>query len=391
MKKSFADLLDNYEYCPLEIEGTQVVSNKRIKELTIKRIKELTMNTISVKPIGASIPATHKPRLRFPAAAAAAIICILTIGAATALALTNTWGIMDFLANRQQNAEVLPDAANIIQTEITQEGGEARLAAFSVREAIFDGLNVYIVVEVKPARQNYLLLGPDTMLSDTISEMGPLYGGMSGSVDEYVSKNDMIPIRTAISFMADSISIDFLREADGTLVYMLNSRYVYGDPQVTLDLNCITVQLVNGEHDMEDIQRETLTVTFQNSGALDSVTSVGTVDYADCGLRVEKVVLIRTPMETYAEIEYTVTDFDKFAEAGGDIRFEFIDENGERLAAGASIGDSGVTLISAGDNRAAPAISIRNLSKLPRRCRARLFYGLLIVRVKKDMGRTRLR
>jgi len=336
MKKSFADLLDNYEYCPLEIEETQVVSNERIKELT--------MNTISAKPISAPIPTTHKPRLRFPAAAAVAIICILTIGTATALALTNTWGIMDFLTNRQHNVEVLPDATNIIQTEILQDGGEAGLATFSVREAVFDGLNVYIVVEVKPARQNYLLLGPDTMLSDPISEMGPLYEGISDTVDEYANKNDMIPIRTGISFMADSISIDFLREADGTLVYMLNSRYIDGNPQVTLDLNCITVQFVNGEYDMEDIQRETLTVTFQNIGTLDSVISVSTADYADCGLRVDKVTLIRTPMEIYAEIEYTVTDFDKFAEVGGNIRFEFIDENGERLPAGASTGDSGVML-----------------------------------------------
>ena len=74
-------------------------------------------------------------------------------------------------------------------------------------------------------------------------------------------------------------------------------------------------------------------------------------------------------METYAEIEYTVTDLGKFAEAGGNIRFEFIDENGERLAAGASTGDSGVTLISAGDNRAAPRYkhseSIQAAAELP--------------------------
>jgi hypothetical protein len=175
------------------------------------------------------------------------------------------------------------------------------------------------------------------------------------------------------------MSLDFILEADGTLVYMLNSRYVDEESQVTLELSCVTAQFVNGVYSMEDIQRETLTITLQNSGTLDSVSNVSAADYTDCGVRVDKITLIRTPMEIYAEIEYTVTDWGKYAAAvaTGGIRFEFIDENGERLPAGASTGDNGVALIGVGDDRTAPRYrhseSIRATMEMPREITLRAF------------------
>ena len=463
MKKSFADLLDSYEYSPLEVKGSfrnkvgkiavgflspdktskrsnamclasfdnevwwqkdkarckvySVTNPKETQAVSTDRIKELTMNKISAfEPISVSIPTMRKSRRRFTVAAAAAIICILAIGTATALALTNAWGIMDFLSGKRVGARVLPEASGIIQTDIqqdleggvvltddsqadrqseenrraeaagvpaiavTQAGDVTELGTFSVREAIFDSLNLYIIVEVKPARPDYLLLGSDTMLNDPISGMGPLFDGMGDTVEEYASKNDMILISTGIGFDAESVAIDWILEADGTLVYMLDTRYISEEPQVTLEISCTMTEVVNGTYSMEDIKRGTLTITLQNSGILDSVSNVSIAEYSDCGLRVDKITLIRTPMEIYAEIEYAVTEWDKYTAAAGtgDIRFEFIDENGEWLPRGASYaGDSGIVLIDNDADSTAPrykhTASIQVTEEMPSEITLRAF------------------
>ena len=333
----------------------------------------------------------RKPMKRKSLLLVTAICALCILAAGTALAISNTWGILDFIGGSSVGVEVLPEAAGIIQTEIPQEGGivltdvpheggESELGTFSVREAIFDGLNLYIVVEVKPARPNYLLLGSDTMLDDPISGMGPLFEGMGDTVEEYASKNDMIPIRTSIGFTADSVALVWILEADGTLVYRMDARYITEEPQVTLEISCVMAEFVNGGYGMEDIKRATLSVTLQNIGALDSVSNVSTADFLDCGVRVDKVTLIRTPMEIYAEIEYIVTDLDKYAAAAeiGGIRFEFIDENGEILPRGASnAGNSGLMLISIDDDRTAPrykhTASIQATEEMPSEITLRAF------------------
>lgn len=266
-----------------------------------------------------------------------AVLCLLATG--TALAMTNAWGILDFLSGRRLGIEVMPEAAKIVQTDLPQEGGESELAKFSVREAVFDGLNVYIVVEAKPANQDYLLLGLESP-SDPIRNMGPLFGDKSGTIGEYAKGNGMIPIRAAVSLNINGSSYDYVLDSDGTLVCMINSPYNDSDSSLSLELNCTTAPFVDGSVDLENIQRNSLKVDLQNSGAQNAVTNVDTAEYADCGVRVDKVTLTGSPMGIYAVVEFTVVDEAKFAETNGGLWFEFIDENGDRLPEGASSGDS---------------------------------------------------
>lgn len=61
-----------------------------------------------------------KVSLRLAVVIAIACMVITT----TALALANTWGILDFITSRS-NVEVLPDAAKIIQKDVPQKGGQS--------------------------------------------------------------------------------------------------------------------------------------------------------------------------------------------------------------------------------------------------------------------------
>ena len=77
---------------------------------------------------------------------------------------------------------------------------------------------------------------------------------------------------------------------------------------MTLELTCITAPFTDGGIRMEDIRRNNLAVTLQNSGTQNIVINVNNAEYADCGVRVDKITLTNSPMAIYAEIEFTVID-----------------------------------------------------------------------------------
>lgn len=129
-------------------------------------------------------------------AAVAAFLCVVFIG--TALAITNTWGILDFLRGRRIDTKVLPEAADIVQKDVAQEGGQTELVTFTVREAVLDGQNYYIVVDAKPSSPDYLLLGPDAAPSDPIVNMGPLFSDKTGTIADYASEKKKEIIHTSV-------------------------------------------------------------------------------------------------------------------------------------------------------------------------------------------------
>lgn len=259
----------------------------------------------------------------------------------TALALSNAWGIRDFLSGKRIDAgvEVLPEVIDLVEKDVPQESEQTEMASFKVREGIFDGQNVYIVVEVKPTSPDYLLLGSDATPSDPVGNMGPLFQSEIGTIADYARLNNKTPIHTWLGVIKElpSYSLDFILEDDGTLVYMLSGRYDAADAgSLELHLTCGVAPFIGQSIDTQNEQRIELSCTLQNTVAKDSVANESSATYNDCGVRVEKITLTGSPMAIYAEIEFTVIDKEKFAETDGGLWFEFIDENGNRLPSGAA-------------------------------------------------------
>ncbi|MGE4485362.1 MAG: hypothetical protein AB7C97_09675 [Oscillospiraceae bacterium] len=267
-----------------------------------------------------------------------AVVCVLSAG--TALALANAWGILDFLSGRRNDVAVLPEAADIVQTDVSQNGGQTELTAFTLRESVFDGQNVYIVVDAKPSGAEYLLLGPDANPSDPVCDMGPLFSGKTGTIADYARENNKKMIRTSVVIADGNCSIDFLLEDDGTLTYMLNGSINDDSAELDIKLNCVATPFVSQDGqdviDTLNMKRTTLSATLENSGTKETVTSTAPAVYSDCGVQADKITLTGSAMAIYAKIEFTVIDGEKYAETDGGLWFEFLDTNGERLPNGAS-------------------------------------------------------
>ncbi|MDF2839179.1 MAG: hypothetical protein K0S60_882, partial [Evtepia sp.] len=298
------------------------------------------VNNVYQTLAGMQINENRKPvkKIGFRLVAVIAIVCMLSTG--TVLALTNPWGILDFLSGRRTDVKVLPEAVDIVQKEVAQIGSQTEFGTFAVREAVFDGKNVYIVVDVKPSSQGYLLLGPDAFPSDPIGNMGPLFSDKTGTIADYARENNKEMIRTSVVISSVNHSVDFLLNEDGTLVYMLNGSYAGDSAQEDIKMTCVAAPFVSREGtvviDELNMKRTTLSVTLRNSGMKETVTSAMPVVYSDYGIRVDKVTLNGSSMAIYADIEYTVIDKEKFAETDDGLWFEFLDGNGKRVPAGAS-------------------------------------------------------
>ncbi|HHV99343.1 MAG TPA: hypothetical protein GXX36_07190 [Clostridiaceae bacterium] len=296
----------------------------------------------------------------------AAIVIAFMLSCGTVLAFTNTWGILDFLRERWNGVKVLPEAAEMVQKDVSQKGSQTEFAAFVVREAVFDGKNIFIVVDAKPSSPEYLLLGPDAYPSDPISNMGPLFSDKTGTIADYAQENNKKMINTSVGISGANCSIDYLLEDDGTLVYMINCSYSGNSAKSEIQMTCVAVPFVNWEGrnviDMSNKKVTTLSVMLKNSGTMETVTSTMPAVYSDCGVRVDKVTLTGSPMAIYADIEYTVIDKKKFDETDGGLWFEFVDETGNCLPSGVSSGEG---IIAVGEDHFIQKVTLQASKTLP--------------------------
>ncbi len=302
-------------------------------------------------------------KIYFRLVAVITIVCILSAG--TALAFTNTWGILDFLSGRRSNVKVLPEASSIVQKVLPQESKKTEIAAFTVREAVYDGQSVFIVLDVKPSSPDYLLLGPDAYPSDQIANMGPIFSGETGMIADYARKNHKVMFQTSIIINNANCSVSYLLKENGTLVYMLDGRYEGDFTAPDVEFKCVTVPFVmeNGKYTIDMGRRKDtmLSVTLKNTGTKETKTSKEPAVYGKCGVRVDKITLKSSDMSTYAEVEFTVIDKEKYAETDG-ILFEFIDIYGERIPNGAA---SGGGIESIDKTHYIEKISLQAMEKLP--------------------------
>ena len=305
-----------------------------------------------------------KRKLRLSAAIAVAACLIL---ATAAFAAVSHWGLFDFLDQRGDSG-ALPEAAEIVATDPPQEGGAGELASFRLRETVYDGEYVYMVVDATPA-DGILLLGPGLLPPDAMRDLTK-EDSDAMTIGEYAEANDLQMAIVGISTAAaaegaeDAItSFDWRLEADGTLVFMLSGDAPRGagDAFETTLLCSVTplVSAAEGEgitmqyfeedgeepvskyigYDVDEahIQRSELAFALTAAGPAEAQAYDLGAAYPGCGVRVERVTFEPSPMALYYEIRFTITDEAAYAATEDGVQFEFLDANGERLPDGATM------------------------------------------------------
>ena len=309
----------------------------------------------------------ERPMKRKLSLSAAIAVAACLIVATAALAAASHWGLFDFL-NQGAGSGTLPEAAEIVATDPPQEGGAGKLASFRLREAVYDGEYVYMVVDATPA-DGILLLGPGLLPPDAMRDLTK-EDSDAMTIGEYAGENDLQMAIVGISTAAaaegaeDAItSFDWRLEADGTLVFMLSGEAPQGAGDAfETTLLCSVTPLVpaakgegitmqyfeeDGEEpvskyigyavDEAHIQRSELAFALSAAGPAEAQAYDLDAAYPGCGVRVERVTFEPSPMALYYEIRFTITDEAAYAATEDGVQFEFLDANGERLPDGATM------------------------------------------------------
>lgn len=302
--------------------------------------------------------------------------CILLL-ATTAYAAAVRFGVATFFERRGKE---LPDnAAGMVETAVPQKTPDNALVAFSVREAVYTAEHFYVVLEARPTNPDkYLLLCMDTMPDDSAGNMG--IKGTDATLKELAAQQgkQLLHVGAGIylgeHFVMDTA--DFLTETDGTVVMMLSGTGA-GDPG-TQQFICKTSVIpydAEGKRLFDEEQENSFPFTLQAPAFTNSAVyrqQQPTV-VEGTGVTVERVEWKATALEIYAELYFKIdpsaTEEQK-ALANDRLWFEYLDENGNRLADGVTgVGD--IELI--GDGEFVQKNSLAAMDTLPASITVRAF------------------
>lgn len=305
-----------------------------------------TLQTLSQEDAQKERFPMKRTKLRVGALVAAAVLLLSTVGVAAA---SLRYGVFDFLRQADGSPAVLPEAMALVQTEVPQtevpQTAGAAETAFSLREAVYDGGAVHMVIEARPAGDHVLLIGPDCLLTEPASTLGV---SDEGTIAEYAAANGKTEIRsvslvdTAASTGGEGVvqSLEYRLEGDGTLVFIASGSVSGGAATLPVDIVCITYPVLpDGNYDVENGTQTDLTFSLERTDAgQDSHTFSTPAVFAGCGVTVERVTLTASPLGLYYTLECAVTDETAYAAAEEGLFFRFLDADGEELPLAPAIG-----------------------------------------------------
>ncbi|MCH5287867.1 MAG: DUF4179 domain-containing protein [Christensenellaceae bacterium] len=272
----------------------------------------------------------EEPKMKKKLSIGFAIVLALVLMSVTAVAAAGLWGVLDFM--NQYGKTVLDGAADTVQTDIPQQGGQTAWANFTLREAVCDGWVAYLIFDVTPANEQTLLVFEDVMPDDSVRYLSSEYPEDMTIAQLAEEKGYTSIVRVNISEAPTETRLQCLSKDEKmteTGMTLIVSGPYQGGETSDVALRCIAAPF-EGETDAA-----ILTATLPVNAPLWTTASSGPVDYPQAGVRIDSVTLTGTVMGVYAEAMFTVTDQAIYDSYEGGFWLDFADEAGGELPMGA--------------------------------------------------------
>lgn len=282
-----------------------------------------------------------KTKLRFGVALAAVVLVLSTIVAGAA---SIHYGIFDFLHNAS-GGEVLPEAKDLVQSNMPQTGGQTDPVTFRIREAIYDGTSANLLIEAIPADDSMLLIGPNSAPEYPVTDLG-LTG--SGTVADYAAANGKTTIWSvslhdaSASYGVNSMDFAYAYESEtGMLLLNLQGKHENTSETLPIELICSAVPVeADGSRDSDNVVRTTLSFELTNRADAQTAAFDTPTAFAGTGVTVERIDLKSTALGLYYTITYRVTDQSTFDALEYGLHFRFVDENGKEIPSSPAVSGS---------------------------------------------------
>jgi len=278
---------------------TQTVQDVHLSDAARRRIRQATKEERPVK-------------MKKFAAIALAMALMLSATVAVAAEL----GLFDFLS-RAMGQEVLPEANNLLKTDVAY--GETEHVTYTVKQAVYDGKSVSLLVEMRAKDEKTFLLGrwwhPDAPISQFIDGLD----NDPRTVAQYAADNGYTRL---VEATVDNGDIYHSIEAWNNNVLTLLCTYNIEAEEVTLTLSFSEMDYSAASQSVSDAFQ----ITLKTCEPLWTVTSEESFDVPNFGIRIDGVTVIGTPLQSYFYIDYTVTDYHKHNSFGWNANLVGVDK-----------------------------------------------------------------
>jgi len=271
-------------------------------------------------------------------------MCLILAFAGAALAAAGGAGLFDFM-NRSDNTGLPENAEEYIQENVAAAESEDGRFCVNVREAAFDGMTLYAVVDVTHKDGTAFFVHASSSASDPAGDLSMGEGAYEGSIlDLWYNSGagQMYQVNLLLSGEENGIarraSMDGIRQQDGvyTLYIVTELEQAAEDKEFRFVLTLLPFADPEQDDRVDYDARIEIPLQFslQAEEIAEMVVAFPGTEIHACGVRLDRVELTRAAFETYVRVTYTVTDAAAFAATDGGLVFRAVDGNGTVLPSG---------------------------------------------------------
>lgn len=275
-----------------------------------------------------------RPVFRVPRLAAVwlAVLFLLT-GAAVALTV-HRMSIQDF-TDRSQWTNLTEEARAVLATEFPDVVIENPYAGMIVTEAVYDGMAVYLLLEVMPADEATFVIPSHLFENNQAFSYGSSYP-WDMTIQQYANQmgyQDLIALQGS-SPQTPGMYFDSERNDDGSFSLMIWAlvRPEYRNlPELPLNMN-IRVE-INGRA----VDELPAAFTIPLAGSVETARSREgeAVTFENAGVHVKGIEVVKTPMAAYIIAEYDIMDRTSYRNYITYRKFRILDAAGREPPKGA--------------------------------------------------------
>lgn len=237
---------------------------------------------------------------------AIALAVVLMLSATVALAAE--LGMFDFLA-RKMGQTVLPGANELVKTDVAY--GETDDVTFTIKQAVYDGKSVSLLVEMRAKDKNTFLMGqawsPDEQIGWYECFMKGIDANDERTFVQYAAENGYTRFASA-SLRINAGDESQIEEWSDNVLTVLYSFSAEGDElALPIEFRSRTYTYDTTYH-MDELRRISDEITLKATAPLWMVSSEQRFDAPSFGIRVDGITLTGTVVQSYWTLHYTVTD-----------------------------------------------------------------------------------
>ncbi len=262
-------------------------------------------------------------------ALATALFLVLLLGSAYAL---ERLGLLDTL-NKVLKTHLLPQATEMVKSDIPQSGRQPALAYFTVEEAVYDGRQAYFTLRIQPSDPDRVLLmdvEAEPAWAYDWQESGKPYEGESFAEKAQASGQQLVQVEAwdaRVNGKEQQTRTYHTLYQNGDILYTLALPAQGEEAQVQLNLSAMDLQSQANES-----AYGTLEFTLQKSPHIQVAEVKTPLSLPEAGLILTLCQVETTPIASYLNLRYALAPEASPLQAvnyGDGLWPQWLDEKGE--------------------------------------------------------------